>query len=168
MEAQDQAGRPSIAWHITLTGVVLLGWSAAFGATSFETDCDEVSRDLQRLEITMDELEVDAVDHMAVTEDVVDRQSLDTTEAAVGAAAPVLYLTPRVATILREVFGTSVDDGTGQEANEAPAELPVAEESEADDVAADPESAELTAPVTLIDQSEELPQFQRQMFRKDI
>lgn len=162
---EAQAGRSSVAWHITLTSVVLFGSGAAFGATNSESGCDEISRDFQRLDVTLDALEVDAVDHMPVTNEVVDSQSLDTTETTEGAAAPVLYLTPRVATILREVFGTGVDEDPREEA--AAAETPVAEDTEVDDPA-DAEAAEMTAPVTLIDQTEELPQFQRQMFRKDI
>lgn len=166
MERQDQAGRSSVAWHITLAGVVLLGASwgtTALGAASADAECDEVSRDLQRLEITMDSLEIDNVDHMPTSSDVVDSESLGSPITTDGPAAPVLYLTPRVATILREVFGTRVDEKT----ETVSAEVPVADDARTEE-AADVETTEKTAPVTLIDQSEELPQFQRQMFRKDI
>lgn len=165
MEAQDQAGRSSVAWQFTLAGVVLLAITPAFAATNSDPGCDEVSRDLRRLEITMDTLEVAAVDHMPVTNDVANTESLDTAVPTEGAAAPVLYLTPRVATILREVFGTDDDEDVREATPDA--DSPVAEGSEVED-SGDAEATEMTAPVTLIDQTEELPQFQRQMFRKDI
>lgn len=166
MERQDQAGRSSVGRHVTLAGIVLLGsgWgAAALGASSADAGCDELSRDLQRLDITMETLEIDAVDHMPTGPDVVNAEPLDGVTTSDGPAAPVLYLTPRVATILREVFGTSVDD----DAETVDAAAPVADDAEIEGES-DIDSTEKTAPVTLIDQSEELPRFQRQMFRKDI
>jgi hypothetical protein len=70
----------------------------------------------------------------------------------------VLFLTPRVATILHGVFDTDSDAATADDESIADAPAP-SEQFEATDK---------LAPVTLIDRAAEIPRFQRQMYRKDI
>lgn len=167
MEPQDQAASKSLAWHATLAGVLLAssGWCAmALAATNTELECDQLSRDMTRLEPTLDALTVDAVDHIADAEET---ESLDPPAATNDAGTPMLYLTPRVAAILKEVFGAPVQDAAQGVADAESSEVAAADNSDEPETA-DVEEAEKTAPVTLIDKSADLPQFHRQMYRNDI
>ena len=157
MDRQDRAGTLATA----LAGITLLstGWCAtALGASSSLVPCDEAGTDLKSLEVAVSELTVNVVDHMTTRGDAATGEVLDPAAGASDSAAPVLFLTPRVATILRGVFDTDSDAATADDESNADAPAPSAQS----------EATDKLAPVTLIDRAAEIPRFQRQMYRKDI
>ncbi|GMR17246.1 MAG: hypothetical protein BMS9Abin32_317 [Gammaproteobacteria bacterium] len=150
MDRQDHA----VSLATTLAGIALLstGWCAvAFGGTGELASCDQAEKELQSLTVPVSELSVVVVDHSDVTA----AEALQPQAGAGKSATPLLYLTPRVQTILRGMFDS--DSGTLLADDAADAEAPLK-----------PESAEKTAPVTLIDRVDEAPAYQQQMYRKDI
>ena len=156
MDRKDRAGTLA-----ALAGIALLstGWCAtALGASSSLVPCDEAGTDLQSLEVAVSDLTVNVVDHMMTSGDAAIGEVLDPSAGVRDSATPVLFLTPRITTILRGVFDTDSNAATSDEASDADAPAPSAQS----------EATEKLAPVTLIDQAAEIPRFQRQMYRKDI
>lgn len=134
--------------------------AAAFGANNPIAPCDHVARDLQSLEVTVNDLSID----IDLVPGPVENSLADALEASSlpqDTTAPMLYLTPRVATILEAVFDSTAT---------APDSEPDGEEGEArDDLSNDSHGAQQkSAPVTVIDKDAFLPRFQRHMYRKDI
>ena len=73
----------------------------ALGASGLGSGCDTIARELKSAEIPVETLTIDIVDHMAEVHGTVDPvigRDRDPT-------APLLFLTPRVAHILQDVFG---------------------------------------------------------------
>lgn len=142
-----------------LAGIALLGigWCATAVGANSSVPCDQADTDLQSLEVAVSELAVDRVDHMATAADTPIREVLEG-QASAEAAAPVLFLTPRAATILRNVFDSENDAAAAESDSESDAQAPTVQ----------PDSTEKLAPVTLIDRAADTPRFQRQMYRKDI
>lgn len=133
----------------------LIGWSASGAATPSALQDGERSR-LPGLELATGDYTVEIADLMGSGEESPDAQ------------VPYLFLTPRVANILENVFGDtrfdavdvadaeSSDDGK----DEAPTTGPVAENVEAE--------RPLSPEAPSLDNSAILPRFQRQMYRTDI
>lgn len=142
---------------LAVTVALCAGWSvSALSATTTDVECDGVDR-LRALEIPAETYSVRPVDHVAV--DTVPRSSdaIDTAEATSETAAPFLYLTPRVASVLRDIF-----DATGEVGDQDISSSPVAESDTISDISeliddVEPAEVEITLPV-----------FQQQMFRIDI
>ncbi len=139
---------------VTATLALLASWStAALGATSSLLPCDQVARDLTSLEVTVAALSIDLVDHVTTELDSANlANESDTTDTM----APLLYLTPRVATIMRDVFAPSANNQP-RDSNKEVQASPLAdsvEEAQSDDAA---DEIEIN-----------LPEFQRQMYRTDI
>jgi hypothetical protein len=144
-------------------GVALLaaGWSApGLAAAHPSAGCDKLTRSLQGLDI--DRLAIEVVDLSDVSESP--EASDDLTESV----APLLFLTPRVATILEHVFGDSeealaevrVETAPANADKREPATPPVVDNAGAPDI---------DAPVSpLYENAAILPRFQRQMYRTDI
>ena len=156
MDRHDQAR----SWCITLPVTLLMCSAmaaAAVGATNSQVECDRIGKDLQSFEIPINELTIDAVDHMAAGADTALGDGLDAAVPVRATAAPVLVLTPRIAGILQDVFDSDSDAAASDDAEGA---VP-----EATELA---EPLEKMAPVTLIDEDDGISQFQRQMYRKDI
>jgi len=139
---------------LAATLVLSAGWSStALGATSSLVPCDQVARDLTSLDVAVDALSVNLVDHVTTE---LEPGSFETESDATDTLAPLLYLTPRVATILRDVFAPATE-------NQA---LDVEEEIQTSPLA---DSDDETSPVDAAEEREiALPRFQRQMFRTDI
>jgi len=153
VDRRDQAlSRLSLLGSLSLLAI---GWCAvSLAASNSIAPCDAVGKDLRSLEIPVNELNADTVDHMPASggmDDTLDARSVDSANAA-----PRLFLTPRVASILREVFGADSDSDVAMD---------ITDDVDTEDRAP---SQETLAPVTLIDEAAETPRFQRQMFRKDI
>jgi len=145
-----KAGCAALAATLALSA----GWSStALGATSSLVPCDQVARDLTSLEVATDALSVDLVDHVTTE---LEPGSFETESDATDTLAPLLYLTPRVVTILRDVFAPAA-------ASQA---LDVEEEIQTSPLA---DSDDQTISVDAAEEREiDLPRFQRQMFRTDI
>ena len=139
---------------LAATLVLSVGWSStALGATSSLVPCDQVARDLTSLDVAVDALSVNLVDHVTTE---LEPGSFETESDATDTLAPLLYLTPRVATILRDVFAPATE-------NQA---LDVEEEIQTSPLA---DSDDEKSPVDAAEEREiALPRFQRQMFRTDI
>lgn len=130
-------------------------WSTpVLAAAHAAAGCDKSAQDLKSLDV--DHLRLEAVDLSDVSP-----ESPDTSSASV---APLLFLTPRVASILQDVFGDS--DAARQAAvksapedQEEPASSPVVDNaSGGSEPAASP----------MYEHAAILPRFQRQMYRTDI
>jgi hypothetical protein len=142
---------------LAATAVLSAGWSTtALGATSSLVPCDQVARDLTSLNVAVETLSVDLVDHVITEPKPGSFESIETNSDTTDTMAPLLYLTPRVATILRDVFEPAAVNQT----------LDSDEELQTSPVA---ESIEETRSVDAEDEQViSLPRFQRQMFRTDI
>ncbi|MEX0708098.1 MAG: hypothetical protein WD078_09045 [Woeseia sp.] len=136
--------------------------TAAAAASAIDND-DRIVAELRSLEVEAESLSLDMTDPAAND----DQDDLDT-PLANDPVAPVLRLTPRVATILREVFGPDVlatpetdatADDTGQDSETLKKTSPLA--SETAPAATSPDLAGARSNFYL-------PRFQRQMYRTDI
>lgn len=127
---------------------------AALAAPCIHDDCRNASRALASPQVPWTALTVRSVD--LGDADAAEDPAVGLSESA----APLLYLTPRVASILEEVFDETVPTEDAVEG--AAAEAPVAE---AAPPAEDPESY---GPLSQADTAFHLPKFQRQMYRTDI
>lgn len=153
MGIRGQSNRYVISGLSALAAALLMS-ATAQAANNPVVPCDQVGRNLQSLEVPVDTLPLDLVDHTPIDPDSL----LD--EALVGSdtATPVLDLAPRVTNILRDVFGAS-DEELTQETPSQSVSSPLADSAGESDEA-EPAAVE-------IDRSD-LPRFQQQMFRKDI
>jgi hypothetical protein len=136
------------------------GSSPVFAAAHAAAGCDRTAQDLQSLD--MQPLRVEVVDLSDVS------GSSDSSDNLTESVAPLLFLTPRVATILQDVFGDSVRASRVEKATAAqaqpqrqgPASSPVVDNASSGD------RAEPALP--LYEHAAILPRFQRQMYRTDI
>jgi hypothetical protein len=165
METGNLSKRTTTA--ISIVGVVALciGWSAsALSATTTEAECDAVTRDLRVLEVPVEAFSVSPVDHVSIeTDPSSDLASLNTTDVAAETSAPFLYLTPRVATVLRGIFRATSVNGDANNSSDV-ASSPVAESDSIPDISELIDESDSAARVEEID----LPLFQQRMFRTDI
>jgi len=166
---------PLVRQATGLAGVLLLvcGWSAtALAATSPTSNCWEISRNLQSLETPVVELSIMLVD---LPEAEVEMGLIDAREpiGSIGSdsTAPLLFLTPRVASMLREVF----DDVNDAEANDGQAVRPANADLKRDSTL--PPIAEGSTDQSSLPSLEDaesppriqtIPRFQRPMYRTDI
>jgi hypothetical protein len=122
-------------------------------ASNAVVPCEQVGRDLQSLEVPIDELGVEAVDHAPIDPEIIDAQS-----AAPESVAPILNLAPRVTNILRDVFDATTEELL-QEASEQPSSSPLAGSDQKTDT---------VEPADADGHKAKLPRFQQQMLRTDI
>jgi hypothetical protein len=141
---------------------LVAAWSSpGFAAAHAAVGCDRTAHELHSLD--MAQLRVEVVDLSDVS-----GSSDDSSDNLTESVAPLLFLTPRVATILQDVFGDSdgarqVDKATpakAQPEQQRPASSPVVDNARAED------SAEAVSPI--YEHAAILPRFQRQMYRTDI
>lgn len=145
-----KAGYAVVAATLALSA----GWStAALGATSSLLPCDQVARDLTSLEVTVAALSIDLVDHVTTE---LDSAKLAIESDTTDSMAPLLYLTPRVATIMRDIFAPAVKNQS-LDRNEDIQASPLADRVEEAQPAAADDEIEI-----------DLPRFQRRMYRTDI
>ena len=132
---------------------------SALAATDSVIPCEQVGRDLKSLNVPVNSLTVNAVDHVVIDPDASDPDAISTERLVNDLEAPVLFLTPRVTQILRDVFGVTTEeqapDPTVRESSS-----PVADREEAIDSA--------ISPTDVVNEVIDLPHYQRQMYRTDI
>ncbi len=139
---------------VAVTLVLSAGWSTtALGATSSLVPCDQVARNLTSLEVTVEALSVDMVDHVVNELETGSFESIESEADATDTMAPFLYLTPRVATILRDVFAPDQSLDSDEDVQTSPLADSVIETRSVDATEED---------------KIDLPRFQRQMYRTDI
>ena len=160
------------AYHriAALTAIMTLcaGWSAsALSATTTTVECDNLIRDLRSLESPSEPLSASKVDHVPLEAIAADIELLDAQTAASETAAPFLFLTPRVASVLRDIFDIS-QEIWDIDKNSKPASSPVAETGDAELIPDISELLDQTDPAGSTDNAIDLPLFQQRMFRTDI
>jgi hypothetical protein len=157
------ANRPNRRFlYAAVGGVVLLAaaWSSpGLAAAHAAIGCDRVAEDLRSLNV--DSLTVEVVDLSDVS------ASPENSDNLTESVAPLLFLTPRVATILQDVF----DDSDRAKpiadpvlATDSPKKQETAASPVVDNAGA--ERAEPSLP--MYEHAAILPRFQRQMYRTDI
>ena len=109
MDFRAQAKRYIISGLSVLAAVLMLS-ATALAASSAVVPCDQVGRDLKSLEVPVEALTVDAVDHVPTDHNAVDPAAIDEESAVTDSVAPILYLTPRMTNILRDMFGAAPED----------------------------------------------------------
>jgi hypothetical protein len=161
-----EKGRKSLVSVTFVASIVAAScWSAsAFGRTQTETDCSAVARALQSLEAPVESLSVNTVDHVAIDAGAAELDSINIETASADSGTPLLYLTPRVANALRDIFDNRQETG----APDAMTELSSSPIAETEDVAERPERPDDTIPKSDGEAEIALPLLQRQMYRTDI
>ncbi len=142
---------------LSVLAAALMLNATAFAASGSLDPCDQAARNLKSLEVPVAALTVDVVDHVPTDPAAIDDQS-----AVTDPAAPILYLTPRVTNILRDVFGTTTEQLPLESADERPQQAsssPLADSVEKSDAV---EAAEVE------DETSAMSRFQQQMYRTDI
>lgn len=170
----DRSGTVSAGRSLLLLAGLLLGFgwgSAAVGATGSLTACDGTA-DLRSLEVSVSDLSASVVGHFTPDEpDEEQAESLSARPAQTTSSAPLLYLTPRVAAILDNVFSAVAIESSQSESDqpEPPSDVqPVlGDETALSPVAGDASKAESSAD-SVAEDVETVPSVQRQMFRTDI
>jgi hypothetical protein len=132
--------------------------SPVLAAARTSVGCDKVAQDLQSLDV--DTLAIEVVDLSGVSE------APEKSDELADSVAPLLFLTPRVATILEDVFGDSDDEAEAVE--EAKAQLAETKQAKpaTSPVVDNTSTPDLDAP--MYENAAILPRFQRQMYRTDI
>lgn len=168
METPTAAGRQS-ATKALLRGIALLSLACAAAAPAAPCgaagQCDPAARDFRSADTLLDHLAVRTVDLGDATTADDDAGTAGATESL----APLLFLGPRVTSILQDVFQADeravAEDGvaeSGTDAEAAPEAVlrsPVAETDSA---------ASAHGPSPEMDHASILPKYQRQMYRTDI
>jgi hypothetical protein len=148
--------------HAATGGFALLiaVWSSpGLAAAHAAVGCDRTAQDLKSLDV--DQLRIEVVDLSDVS------GSPESSDNLTESVAPMLFLTPRVASILEDVFG----DGARQVTKATPAKAEPEPQKPASSPVVDNASAEDSAePVAspMYEHAAILPRFQRQMYRTDI
>lgn len=173
----DHSENASGRRHIPFLAILVLGgtWcSPALGATASTVACDRTA-DLRSLDVPVSDLSANVVGHIAVEPGNANDESLTAGPEQAESTAPILYLAPRVAVILQNVFSAVAietppldsPDSTQSFATEFLSQ----DESPLSPVAGDAsqsDSSELIDPASAGAEVEAIPHFQRQMFRTDI
>ena len=156
MTARAEAGKassPAVKTAVLLIGCVFSVNSLA--ASNSLVECQEMSQDSKNLDVSTQTLSAKKIDHILVPAVDTANESPELAELDTQSIVPILSLTPRVMSILDQVF----------ESEEA-----VAEEME-------PESSESASPVadygikpndSNVKEELQLLQIEDQMFRKDM
>ena len=160
MDSSTQQIRYIISGLPLLAATLLLS-SASLAASPSIVPCDQVSRDLKSLEVPAAALTVDRVDHATADPVAANPDSIDEQISVTDSVAPILYLTPRVTNIVRDVFGTTSEELTDEAALHR-STSPGAPMADADQKAEKIEASDVE------NESSDLPRFQQQMYRKDI
>jgi len=150
---------------IVATATLCAGWSAsALSATTTEIECDSVIRDLKRLQVSVEALSVRHVDHVSIEPDPSGIELLHAQDASSETVAPFLYLTPRVATLLRDIFDATREI-RDQDGFREISSSPIAEYDRVSEIL---EILDDAGPAAPANDEIDLPLFQQRMFRTDI
>ncbi len=148
--------------------LILLGLSSAgFAATINRADCDLISRAvyLPANDRQFDASKLHPIDHVAIQDSAADIESLNSADSlGSDAATPFLYLTPRVASALREIFDSPENEASNSD-EDSVISSPVAG---TDDVSETIELLDESTITESIDDEFDRLILQRQMFRTDI
>ena len=163
---RQPAGIGGVAVLAVFLGV---GWSAAaLGASTIGVDCESATDPLSA-EVPDDGLSVSVVDLTDVDSSTGISAPLDDSRSAGQSAAPLLFLGPRVATIVEDVFGDAVAgdddmmrDEHSQAASRSSSMAPLAESAD------EPSPTQSAKPDVGGDAHPALPRVQREMYRTDI
>ncbi len=140
-------------------------WSSgAYSRTQSDVDCAEVARNLQSLEIPVKSLSLETVDHVPMTTEAAAFDAGEPDITAADSAAPLLDLTPRAESALRDIFDDSRQAWEADTAVEL-SSSPIAETEDIPDISELPKKA---VQESQIDEDSDLPLLQRQMYRTDI
>lgn len=150
------SGLPALAATLLLS-------ASAVAASNSRMPCAQVGRDLKSLEITVEALTLTAVDHVPIAQNAAKPNTPDGESHVTESEIPYLYLTPRVTSILRDVFGTTAEDLS-------PALPPVKPKLRSSSPLADSEETadSATVPDDVAIESDDMPRYKRQMYRTDI
>jgi hypothetical protein len=149
---------------LAATLALCTGLSAtALGATT-TSECDDLISNLRGLEAPVEAFSVTTVDHVSIEPIPSDIELLDAQSASSETAAPFLFLTPRVASVLRDIFDVSsaMDD---LDASSEASSSPIAETNRIPDIS---ELLDQSDSAGTTDNEINLPRFQQRMFRTDI
>jgi hypothetical protein len=149
-----------VVYSLSAIAITLILSVAARAATTSVMPCEQVSRDLRSLKVPVTALTLDTVDHVPIDQEAGDPNSFSAERLSSDFEAPVLFLTPRVTNILRDVFGVTTEA-------QAPSEP---EHKSSSPLADSEEQAEsgLAVATDEVNESIDLPHYQRQMYRTDI
>lgn len=140
-------------------------WStSAHSRTPTDADCGKAARDLKSLDVPAESLALTQVDHVPIPSASITLTKPDAESVAGEKATPLLDLTPRAESALRDIF----DADRKSDARPMPPAVsssPIAETEELPDVSELPDNV---APVAPLNQEIELPLLQRRMYRTDI
>ncbi len=151
-----QPMRTIISGLSVLAAALMLN-ATAFAASGSLDPCDQAARNLKSLEVPVAALTVDVVDHVPTDPAAIDEQS-----AIADPVAPILYLTPRVTNILRDVFGTTTEQLPLELPNERP------QQASSSPLADSVEKSDAVEPAEVEDETSAMSRFQQQMYRTDI
>lgn len=175
MVSAKKTGKAGVSWYAVLaTGLVVASVYSTPGIASTDSvvECEQIGGERRSADIGPHTLSFEAVDHIAGEEPGVVETPIDTPQETSETPTPVLYLTPRVASILRDVFGSEIEDaskpGPTADNNEARSSEPVAPIAERIESSDTPESEEISHPVPLMDEAADLRRFKPEMYRTDI
>ena len=168
--ATDNANSPSRRAGIggCLVGALVLGLGlngAAFGASNMGADCDHSARGFMRPTTDPSELSLSVVDLTDSEEKTVISAPSESVSDYGDSAAPLLFLTPRVESIVDDVFADGVNNLSEESEADNPASMTPLAESVDDTIAPPAESIDNSQPLDL---RRLLPSVQQQMYRTDI
>lgn len=151
---------------LTAIVVATAGWGATATATTNKTDCDSYTSRAETFESPLAAFSLNAVDHVTIDGETAAIDDLENDQESSERAAPFLYLTPRVASVLRDIFDLASDEQSVEsDTQEDAASSPLAE------IENQPNSTEFgyeALPEAAAEDEHDLPLLQRQMFRTDI
>lgn len=175
MVSAKQTGKAGVSWYAVLAAglAVASAYSTpSIASTDSVVECEQIGGQGTSADIGPPALSFEAVDHIATEDPGVVETPIDTPQETSETPTPVLYLTPRVASILRDVFGSEIEGSSRpipnpskHEARSTEPVAPIADRTESSDA---PESEEISHPVPLIDEAEDLRRFKPEMYRTDI
>ncbi len=169
--------------------IATLGWATSvLGATINQTDCDAFEKAAEPHESPVEALSISRIDHASPEVDGTAVSGLSPESAGFDSATPFLYLTPRVASVLQDIFETKRDepalgppsddhqslDSQLRNHDRKPfvssplADVEIHEMEKNADTAPLFEKTLPASGLSRIDREVDLPLLQRQMFRTDI
>lgn len=165
----------TVSATVGLAAIALLGcgWSiAASGATNLVAHCDDFGDTLPSLDTPASELSISLVDLANNDADLGLAEPLHAAGVVADSTVPYLYLTSRVAAMLREVFDDDARGGNATHWQKLEQENGSAKQGVAAPPVAEGNADRLSLPTLeetdLSDPSDTMPRFQRQMYRTDI
>lgn len=150
--------------RLVVAGVVLgCSWTAAaFGASTLGVDCDQDGNEFLSRNIPAEKISVSVVDLTADESVVGIERSLDEVGGSDESIAPLLYLAPRVASILEDVFDEDSANTDPTATTRSSSVSPLADS--ADELIA-PQSTEADSAIHALSP---ILRIQREMYRTDI